>query len=115
MKPRTYHDSVTVLNAELIDGYGGQQTRDWAHATRTVVSANVQPVSTPQEQLDRRDLTISRWFLYCAPGEPLDAYSRILWDDPDRPMEIDGDPQVHHLRGEPHHIEAFLRRVGDSA
>lgn len=116
MKHR-YRDSVIVLNAPLVTGYGGQEMRDWEHAVPTRVVAEVQPVATMSgatEDIDRRDLTITRWHMHTPAAAPIDAASRVIWDDPDRPMEVDGEVALHRLRGADHHLEVNLRRVTDA-
>lgn len=102
-----------IVNAELVPGWGGQEVRDWEHATRTPWPADVQPVSTPAEQEDRRDLTTARWWLNADLGAPLDAYSLVEWDGADKPLSVEGEVQVMHFQGQPHHVEAFLTREAE--
>lgn len=115
MRRQQYHDRVTVLNAPEVSGYGGQTLRDWEHAVATAnVPANVQPsrtLSGSTEDTDRQNVTVTRWLMFCDPEVPLDSGSRVLWDDPDRPLEVQGAPGVMKHRGVPHHLEAALRRV----
>lgn len=115
----SYLDACEVLNADLIDGYGGQETRDWNNATATTIPCNVQPDSG-EEDTDRRETTITRWRLFCGPTAPLSAFSRVRWAgalEPDgstpSDLEVDGDVEVHSLRGRRHHLEARLKRVSD--
>lgn len=111
---------ATLLNAEEVSGYGGQLQRDWPNATETRVVCNVQPDSG-SEELERRETTVTRWRLFCDPGKPLDAYSRVKWAgalEPDgvtlSDLEVEGDVELHSLRGRPHHLEARLKRVRDA-
>lgn len=116
MKHR-FRDVVTVLNAPEVSGYGGQEIRDWDHAVPYRSPAEVQPVSTMSgaiEVTDRRNLTITRWRMHVPALTPIDAASRVLWDDPDAPLEVDGEVELHKLRGVPHHVEVNLRRATDA-
>lgn len=116
----TYRDQADLVNAPLVSGYGGQQERDWdAASVKADIPCNVQP-DDGSEELERRETTVTRWRLFCGPSEPLTAYSRVRWAgalDPDgvtvSDLEVEGDVEVHSLRGRRHHLEVRLKRVRD--
>lgn len=112
-----YRDAVTILNAPEVEGYGGQQVRNWDAAVLTRdVPADVYPISTQSgsiEETDRRELTITSWNLHCAATWPLSAESRVRWAGAPGDLEVDGEVGVNPLRGLPHHVEATLRLVSD--
>lgn len=110
---RRYRDRITVRNAPLIGGYGGQEIRDWDNAEETLWPADVSPVSTPDEQENARDFTTARWWLHAPAGVLIDYASRVIWDDPAEPMAVEGEVQVAHSNGHPHHLEALLVRAKD--
>ena len=106
-----YPDVSTVLNAPLVDGYGGQRTRDWANATRTTVRCVVQPVSSDEDN-DRRQTTATRWWAAYDPSAPLDPSSRVEWDG--QTLEVDGEIGRWKRRGTVQHLEVTLRRATDT-
>jgi hypothetical protein len=112
-----YRDSVTILNAPQVTGYGGQEVRNWDAAVPTPdVPADIYPVNTQSgsiEVTDRRELTITSWTLHCAATWPITATSRVRWAGAPGDLEVDGEVGVHPFHGLPHHVEATLRLVRD--
>lgn len=115
-----------MLNAPLAEGWGGQQSRDWAQQTVSEpYAATVQPISTDAgstEETDRRQLTITSWRMFGGPEllQVLTAESRVRWDgavgpeNPEGELEVDGEVGRFRLRGRDHHVAASLRRVSDA-
>lgn len=115
--PNRYYDRVTILNAPLVDGYGGQKVRDWDNATQVPdVPAAVQPQGSTEDETGET-LTITHWKLHVAPTVPLDPSSRVIWagaarsGDPQGLLQVEGDVGLFKLLGRPHHIEASLVRA----
>jgi len=106
-----YGDSVVIVNASLVAGYGGQEVRDWPNATRTTVVASVQPDLRHQstEEVSRTDAATTHWRTFCGPSAPVGAFSRIEWNG--HTYEIVGEPELWKASGRPHHLELRMNRV----
>jgi hypothetical protein len=112
---QAFRDRVQVSNAPVEEGYGGQSIRDWEQATTSEpIPAKVAPVSTPVEETDREQLTITSWRvelplpLPAGALEP-EAESRLLWEG--KTLEVDGEVELHKHRGKRHHLEMVGRLV----
>lgn len=108
-----YGDSVVIVDAPLVDGYGGRRVRDWANATRTTVSAAVQPVSARQiaatEMNAGRMVVISGQNVHVPAGTAVDATMRVEWGGDT--YWVEGPPDVHHMFGVEDHIEFVMRLI----
>jgi hypothetical protein len=104
-----YYDQVTLVAppAPTVDPVTGNESVDWATATRTSVAGSVQPLSSSESTADEQ-VTITRWRLFCPPV-PMTAEYRVEWDGDS--FEVDGEVGVWKRRGTSHHVEAVLRRV----
>lgn len=104
-----YAESLDILNAPLTEGYGGQETRDWAQQTSVRTPAQVYPESRGLENTDRTELTVTRWRVHIPAGEPVDEASRLLWEG--LLLEVEGEVELHKLRGRAHHLELTAKRT----
>ena len=59
-------DSVVVLRAPLVAGYGGREQRDWKQARPAVLPADVQPASSSEDTAGRQ-VTVTSWSLFAGP------------------------------------------------
>lgn len=107
-----YGDSVDLLQAALVAGYGGQQVRDWANATTTTIAAAVQPRSSV-ELVDGRQVTTTGLSMHCAVDSGLRAVDRVVWRG--TTYEVDGEPLTYSIGGTADHIEVSLQRVEEAA
>jgi hypothetical protein len=109
MKVR-YGDTLVVVNAALVSGYGGQKVRDWDNATRITTPGSMQPdPRRPTEDINRRDTAETLWRCWLPPDVPIGIASRIEWVG--KTYEVHGEPETWTSRGKPHHTEARLTRV----
>ena len=112
-----YGDSIVILDAPLVDGYGGQRVRDWDNATETTVSAAVQPVSARQiaaTEIDSaRMVVISGQNVHVPPGTDVDATMRVRWGGD--VYWVEGPPDVHRMFGVEDHIEFVMRLIEEPA
>lgn len=110
---RGFSDLCTVLNAGLVEGYGGQQKRDWDNAIPTPdVRCSIQPVDSAEDTA-ARTTSVTSWWFATLPETPLDRHSRIEWDG--LTLEVDGEVAVWKRRGRPYRLEAKLTRATDQA
>lgn len=107
-----YGDTITLVQADLVTGYGGRQVRDWANATRTSHAAAVQPL-TGRENTAGRQVTYTTRNLHCDAYVPLRAVDRVEHDG--KTYEVEGEPEIHYMGGRPDHIEAMLNLVEEAA
>lgn len=100
----TYGDAVTIVRAALVDGYGGQQVRDWANAVRfTGVAASVQPVRSTEQSTGRQLATTDK-VMHTA--DDVYATDRIEWRG--NTYEVIG-VEAHYNTGVFDHYECDLR------
>lgn len=110
-----YKDSVQVLNAQEVAGYGGQKVQDWEGAQPSApVPAQVYPVRGSREDEDRRQLTITRWEIHLPVGTAVGDESRILLRTGEL-LEVEGEVGTAMLQGQPHHLELVGRRYEEGS
>jgi hypothetical protein len=105
---------ITVLTAPLVEGYGGQMTRDWDHATARTTVAHAQPYAfrgSATELTDRRETLVIPYALDLPAGDPIEATDRVEFDG--RTWEVEGEPGRWTLQGVPHHVEVLVHRVSE--
>jgi hypothetical protein len=70
---------------------------------------SIQPLST-SERLETGDQALTRWTVYGPPTLAAGPMDQLISDG--ITYELDGDIQLwRDLTGQPHHVEAFLRRA----
>lgn len=82
-------DAVVIVHAEVVADQYNKLVRDWDDATRTIVRAVVQPLSSV-EVTDGRDQTVSTYRFFVDPGTAVTAQDRLEWND--LVLEADGEP-----------------------
>lgn len=83
--------SVTVLDAPLVDGDYNTQVRDWDHPASTVVSGCTVDYTTASRTRQAGDQTITRAQLFMPPRAMTVANGmRVQWDG--RTWDVDGVP-----------------------
>lgn len=108
----SYGDSFTLVQAPLVDGYGGSRVRDWPNATRKVYAGSVQAQSGREDESGRQVTTTDK-NLWCAPSVPITAVDRVEWNG--GTYRVDGKPEVHYQQGMPDHVEAVLVETEEQA
>lgn len=110
-----FHDTVTVVRATTGTDQYGNDTRDWATATRTTVAqVAVLPTTQVEDAAGNRIALSTGWRVFTAPGTDVDlqATDRVEWNG--ITLEVIGEVArwPHPIRpGAVHHVEADLRRV----
>jgi hypothetical protein len=100
----TYGDTVTIVRAALVAGYGGQQVRDWANAVRfTGVPAAVQPVRVTEQTTGRQVVTRDKTM-----NVTDDVYDTDRVEHHGDTYEVTG-VEAHYLMGAFDHYECTLR------
>lgn len=89
---------MTVLQAPLVDGDYNAQTRDWAHATETVVPRCTIDFTGTSESKAASDQTVTRAQL-CMPARApqITEWHRVQWAG--RTWEVDGVPNPAEATG----------------
>lgn len=83
--------TVTVLEAALVDGDYGTQVRDWEHPTPTPISGCTVDYTSNLRSRQAGDQTTTRAQLYMPPrAKTITIGMRIQWDG--RTWDIDGTP-----------------------
>jgi len=108
--------TVVVVRAAVVTDRYGNQTRDWANASRTTVTGvNVQPAAAPAhstERIEDRQTTSTEWRLYTDRGVDLDLRETDRVEFDGMTLEVDGKvgrwPAPY---GGVHHVEAQLVEI----
>lgn len=102
-------DTITRLRAPLTADTYGNQTRNWAAATSTdfTVKWSHRAVS---EVIGDEPRTDTRAFVFGNPDLDLEATDRVIGPD-GLTYEVDGDVMHSYVRGQLHHVRAYLRRI----
>lgn len=103
------HDPITRQRAPLVAGPYGNQARDWANATSTafLVKWSFKAVS---EVVGDEARTVTRGYVFGTPDLDLDAADRVVGPD-GFTYEVDGSVMQSYVRGQLHHVRAYLRRI----
>lgn len=102
-------DPITRLRAPLAtDGYGNQR-RDWASATSAdfLVKWSHKAVA---EVVSDEPRTTTRAYVFGNPDLDLEATDRVIGPD-GFTYEVDGEVMYSYVRGQLHHVRAYLRRI----
>ena len=102
-------DEITRLRAPLTtDGYGNQ-SRNWATATSTLFLVHWSAQSVAEVVGDEPQ-TVSRVKIFGDAFLDLLPTDRIVGPDGNT-YEVNGEVQLSYLRGELHHVRAYLKRI----
>lgn len=102
-------DEITRLRAPLVsDGYGNQ-SRSWATAVSTLFLVHWSAQSVTEVVGDEPQ-TVSRVKILGDQYLDMEATDRIVGPD-GLTYEVDGEIQRSYLRGQLHHVRAYLKRI----
>lgn len=109
-----FTDSITIVRAPITEDRYGNEVRDWANATRTVVhGVSVQPRSATESGSDEaREMVTTGWRIYTRTGD-LDVEPTDRIEHGDRVLEVIGEVArwPHPIRrGAVHHVEIDVQR-----
>jgi hypothetical protein len=102
-------ESITRLRAPLTADSYGNQARNWAAATSTdfAVKWSHKAVS---EVIGDEPRTTTRAYIFGGPDVDLVSTDRVTGPD-GLLYELDGDLMPSYVRGQLHHVRAYLKRV----
>lgn len=103
------HETITRLRAPLTSGGYGNQTRNWASASSQefLVKWSHKAVT---ETVGDEARTTTKGYVFGDQYLDLEATDRIIGPD-GLTYEVDGEVMRSYVRGQLHHVRAFLRRV----
>ena len=103
------HETITRLRASLVSGSYGNQARDWANATSTdfLVKWSFKSVA---EVVGDEPQSTTRAYVFGNPDLDLEATDRVIGPD-GFTYEVDGEVMRSYVRGQLHHVRAYLRRT----
>jgi hypothetical protein len=103
------HESITRLRAPLTSGAYGNQDRNWAVAVSTtfVVKWSHKAVT---EVIGDEARTITKAYVFGNPDLDLESTDRVVGPD-GLTYEVDGEVMRSYVRGQLHHVRAYLRRI----
>lgn len=109
---------ATILNPAYTTDRNGNQVEDWDNATSTVSAGWLQDLISRRprsgggaETTTSGDTVVSTHQWYCAPFDPISAFSRIVIGE--FTFEVDGAPTTARTKEGPHHLEVQLHLVDD--
>jgi hypothetical protein len=103
------HETITRLRAPLVTGGYGNQSRNWAAATSTdfTVKWSHKAVS---EVVGDEPRTVTKAYVFGNPDLDLESTDRVVGPD-GLTYEVDGQVMHSYVRGQLHHVRAYLRRI----
>ena len=103
------HESITRLRAPLTADTYGNQSRNWAAAAGTDFTVKWSHKSVG-EVIGDEPRTDTRAFVFGNPDLDLEATDRVIGPD-GFTYEVDGEVMHSYVRGQLHHLRAYLRRI----
>jgi hypothetical protein len=103
------HDTITRLRAPLVSSGYGNQARDWDNATSADFLVKWSHKSVAEVVGDEPQTT-TRAYVFGNPDLDLEATDRVIGPD-GFTYELDGEVMRSYVRGQLHHVRAYLRRV----
>ncbi|MFC7276226.1 hypothetical protein ACFQS1_19715 [Paractinoplanes rhizophilus] len=102
-------ETITRLRAPLTSGGYGNQERDWANATSEdfLVKWSHKAVS---EVIGDEARTVTKAYVFGNPDLDLESTDRVIGPD-GLTYDLDGDVMRSYVRGQLHHVRAYLRRI----
>lgn len=103
-------DTVVIVRAAVVTGYGNARTLDWEGAARVAVRGSVQPQSSI-ETTGARDRTATTCRVFLPRTADIRSTDRIEWGG--GVWEVEGDPSrwPDPFGGGVHHIELTMSRT----
>src|SRR3954471_18780523 len=102
-------ESITRLRAPLVSGGYGNQERNWAAATSTDFTVKWSHKAVA-EVVGDEPRTTTRAYVLGNPDLDLEATDRVVGPD-GFTYEVDGEVMHSYVRGQLHHVRAYLRRT----
>jgi hypothetical protein len=102
-------EPITRLRAPLVSGGYGNSSRDWTAATSTdfLVKWSHKAVA---EVIGDEARTTTKAYVFGNPDLDLESTDRVVGPD-GLTYEVDGDVMRSYVRGQLHHVRAYLRRI----
>jgi hypothetical protein len=103
------YETITRVRAPLTSGGYGNQSRNWATAASTdfLVKWSHKAVS---EVIGDDARTVTKAYVFGNPDLDLEATDRVIGPD-GLTYEVDGEVMHSYVRGQLHHVRAYLRRI----
>ena len=103
------HEQITRLRAPLVSSGYGNSERNWAAAASMafLVKWSHKAVS---EVVGDEPRTVTKAYVFGNPDLDLEATDRIVGPD-GLTYEVDGEVMHSYVRGQLHHVRAFLKRI----
>lgn len=101
-------EKITRLRAPLTSAGYGNQTRDWANATSTDFYVKWSHKAV-DEVVGDEPRTVTKGYVFGDPYLDLEATDRVIGPD-GITYEVDGEVMRSYVRGQLHHVRAYLRR-----
>lgn len=103
------HGTITRLRAPLVSAGYGNQARDWPNAASTefLVKWSTRSVG---EVIGDEPSTSTRGYVYGNSDLDLEATDRVIGPD-GFTYEVDGEVMRSYVRGQLHHVRAYLQRI----
>jgi hypothetical protein len=103
------HETITRLRAPLAADTYGNQSRNWATATSTDFTVKWS-TKAASEVIGDEPRTTTRAYVFGNPDLDLEATDRVIGPD-GLTYELDGEVMRSYVRGQLHHVRAYLRRT----
>lgn len=103
------HDKITRLRAPSVASAYGNSERNWAAATSMDFTVKWSH-KTVGEVVGDEPRTTTRAYVFGNPDLDLEATDRVIGPD-GLTYEVDGDVMHSYVRGQLHHVRAYLRRI----
>lgn len=102
------NETITRLRAPLVSGSYGNQSRDWTAPTSAefLVKWSHKAVA---EVVGDEPQTTTRAYVFGNPDLDLEATDRVVGPD-GFTYEVDGEVMRSYVRGQLHHVRAYLKR-----
>jgi hypothetical protein len=102
-------ETITRLRAPLTSSGYGNSGRNWATATSTLFYVKWSQKSVA-EVIGDEPRTDTRAFVFGGPELDLESTDRAVGPD-GLTYEVDGEVMRSYVRGQLHHVRAYLRRI----
>lgn len=103
------HETITRLRAPLAADTYGNQSRNWAAAASTDFTVKWSHKAVA-EVIGDEPRTSTRAYVFGNSDLDLEATDRVVGPDGNT-YEVDGEVMRSYVRGQLHHVRAYLRRI----
>lgn len=102
-------ETITRLRAPLVSGGYGNSERNWAAVVSTLFYVKWSHKAVT-EVIGDEARTITKAYVFGNPDLDLESTDRVVGPD-GLTYEVDGDVMRSYVRGQLHHVRAYLRRI----